>query len=584
MRTILIIEDHIVSCKALTAILENHGYAVVSAHLGEIGLQMAHAYQPDLILCDVLLPDLLGWDVLQQVRGSESIAPTLFVFLTGLEDREYMRKGMILGADDYLLKPVSNQHLIQTLDALFQKQERLAKPFVAEMKRVTQELQNIIYKDYLTGLSNRLGLKEKVQPHLQSLSSQDQNLQFSMIILSVGDWNDLVQVYGQGVMDQLMVRISQRLHHGLQDQEGEFYLAHIDADQLGLFCVDLADRHQITQLLDPFLDYLQQPYTLQDRCFQIQIQVGICCYPDGAIWDPESWFSCARIALQWAKRQVQQSYMFYEQHLGKTTLEWCQLKLDLGQALAREQLELHYQPVFNLTTGQPEQVEALLRWCHPHRGCVMPAKFIPMAEESATIAQLDLWGITMALQQMQTWCQDHHLRPLRMSVNLSAQTLRKPDLIHCIDTILDQTQTPPHLLCLELTERSLFNNLDATQAVLHRLKKRGIQVILDDFGQGYSSLHYLRMLPLDGLKIDQHLIQGLEEHSQNQAILKAIVRMAQGLELRVVAEGVETNPQLDFLRQQGYHAYQGFLACRPLDPEAALDFLLQEQHRRRFAA
>jgi len=583
MRTILLIEDDAISCQALTDVLEYYCYSVVAVRFGAIGIQMALAYQPDVILCDVMLPDILGWDVLQQVRGPEAIAATPFIFLTSLDERRYMRKGMILGADDYILKPVSNKDLHQTLEALFQKQERLAKPYIAEMKRVTQELQSIIYKDYLTGLPNRLGFKEYIQPYLQLGQTQVSEAGVCLFIFAIEAWSDLVVAYGKDITDQLVIHLSQRLHHGLKDQGTTFQLAHLDADQFGLFCLDMDDRGKVIQLVESFVEYLQQPYTLPNQCIQITVKAGICQHPEGIMTDPETWISCGRVALQWAKQHPSQPYQFYEQLPGKTTLEWCQLKLDLGTALEHDQMIIQYQPIFSLTTNEVEQVEALLRWQHPKKGKILPAKFIPMAEEAHNIAQFDLWVIAQGLKQVQSWGNHEMGEALRVSFNLSPQTIRQPDLMDSLDRILSQNQVPPHWITIELTETSLFSNLDATQQVLYQLKDRGIQIALDDFGRGYSSLHYLRALPLNTLKIDHHLVQHLESHPQNQAILKAIVRMAQSLALKVVAKGVETEKQLDFLLSQGYHSYQGFLSCGPLNAEAMLEFLQRRADRRSVA-
>jgi EAL domain-containing protein (putative c-di-GMP-specific phosphodiesterase class I) len=245
------------------------------------------------------------------------------------------------------------------------------------------------------------------------------------------------------------------------------------------------------------------------------------------------------------------------------------IESQLRSAQTNQELELHYQPQVNLVTGRIIGAEALLRWKNPSLGSVSPAKFIPVAEETGLIVPIGEWVLQTACAQARAWRNASQM-PIRVSVNLSARQFKQANLLGMVTQVLEETQLDPTLLVLELTETSVMEDVDTTISILQQLKKMGVQISIDDFGTGYSSLNYLKRFPIDVLKIDQSFVQDIITDTNDAAIAKAIIAMAQSLQLKVIAEGVETQEQYEFLRQNGCNAMQGYLFSRPLN---AIEFV-----------
>lgn len=572
MKTILIIDDDTNLCNILKQLLEEQGYAVAQAHRGWVGLEMAIAYQPDLILCDIMLPDLLGWDILSQVRSNAAICGIPFIFLSSLNNYQDMRRGMKLGADDYLIKPLDAEELIATLAACLKKNELLTQPYLDEMKRINENFQNVLYQDYLTGLPNQAGLRNTLS---QDLLHKDEAL-VSVIILRLEEMQNLNSMFGPSLGDQLLVHVSQRLEQWSRDQTYPVTIGRIDGSLFGLVVKQNLGHATLKLVIEELLALLQQPYSLGSQCLNLSFKAGAyLCEYDCPI-NAEVWLDYARIALQWCDRAGDQEYYIYNEIIGKQTLEWCRLKLDLTRALAESQLDVHYQPIANVITGRLVGVEALLRWNHPQIGPISPARFIPIAEESDLILELDFWGMRQAFTAIRHW-QSSQLLPLKLFVNVSTKHLKQPEFPAMLKALWEETGCDPSLILLEINERDLLDNFDQAHALLSEVKQYGVQIVLDDFGQGYSSLNYLRFLPLDILKVDRTLIQSLETDEQVKVILKGILRLAQTLNLKVVAEGVETKAQLDFLHSQGYQMIQGQIYQAPM-PSLQLENFLKDSH------
>lgn len=575
MKTILVIDDDVSLCNIVNAILTEQGYAVVQAHRGQMGLEMAIAYQPDLILCDVMLPDLLGWDVLSQIRSNVSICGIPFIFLSSLSNYQDMRRGMKLGADDYLLKPIEADELIETLEACLRKNELLTQPYLDEMKRINENLQNVLYQDTLTGLANQVGLRQNLS---QNLLQTDKELVSVMVLRleeiqeSSGNLHGSTGgnassntngQFGQDWADHLVVHVGQRLEQWSQGQSYPVTIGRLDRSLFALVLNHNLNHDTLAVVIQDILDRIQQPYTFSGQSFNLAFKVGayLCKY-DCPI-NAEVWLDYARIALQWCDRTGDQNYHIYNEIIGHQTLEWCRLQMDLSHALQNAQLEMHYQPIANMITGRLVGVEALLRWNHPQLGQISPSRFIPIAEESDLILELDFWGMRQAFTAARRW-QSSQLLPLKISVNLSSKHLQQEDFPQRLKTLWEETGCDPHLIMLEITEQDTLDNFERAYALLSEVKQYGVQVVLDDFGQGSSSLNYLRFLPLDIIKVNRALIQSLEQDDQVKGMLKGLLRLAQTLNIKMVAAGVETKAQLDFLHSQGYQMIQGHIYHKPM--------------------
>jgi diguanylate cyclase len=389
-------------------------------------------------------------------------------------------------------------------------------------------------------------------------------------------------MFGNFLGDQLLVQVAQRLQEWSHEQQEALDVARIDGSLFGLILHQCHDRQHLENIIESLLKNVQQVYTLADQCITLQFKVGayLCEYECSIHGD--TWIDHARIALQWCDRTKEKPYHIYNEIIGQQTLEWCRLKLDLTSAIEESALEIYYQPIANLITGRLAGIEALLRWHHPHLGCILPSKFIPIAEESNLVLDLDYWTLRKAIQQVQNW-QSSHIMPLRLSINLSPKHLQQNQLPEQLKQIFEETGFNPHSLIVEITETDLLESFGNAASMLHQIKAQGVQIALDDFGKGYSSLSYLRFLPLDILKVDRTLIYDLEKDDQVQSILKAILRLAQSLNIKIIAEGVETQDQLNFLHSQGYQMIQGYVYSHPLS-SLELERFLHQGHSLKVAA
>ena len=313
------------------------------------------------------------------------------------------------------------------------------------------------------------------------------------------------------------------------------------------------------------LDTIASPVALSGHEIRITCGIGIATFPqDGG--DVDSIVRNAAVAMHHAKRQQKHSYQFYSAELNAKALHRLSLGNQLRKALERDELRLFYQPKNDVQTGKVCGAEALVRWQHPERGLIGPLEFIPLAEDNGLIVPLGEWVLKTACLQSKSW-QSAGLPSHPISVNVSSHQFRQRQLVTMLRAILSETCADASLLMVEITEGVMLENAEANIKVLENIKSLGIKLSMDDFGTGYSSLSYLNRFPLDELKIDRSFVKELKQHGDHSAIIAAIIAMAHSLALRVVAEGVETQHQLDFLKNQRCDEFQGFIVSKPMPPE-----------------
>ena len=317
---------------------------------------------------------------------------------------------------------------------------------------------------------------------------------------------------------------------------------------------------------------------MDEHELHVTASIGIVIYPDDGI-EVEALLQNADSAMYEAKNRGRNNYQFYRLDLNSSATERQSLESGLRHAIQRHELELHYQPIVNLATDGVAGVEALLRWRHPALGCVLPAQFMSIAEESGMIVPIGQWVLREACRQAVAW-QNEGSPLLRLAVNISAVELRSKDFVSGIATILSQTGFAPHRLELELTETFLMQDSKSTALVLSALKEIGVHLALDDFGTGYSSLSYMRRFPIDALKVDRSFVRDLTTDADDASVVSAIINMGKSLHMRVVAEGVETREQLLFLEKHHCSEAQGYYFSRPLRVDEWADFLRQRAKNR----
>ncbi len=405
--------------------------------------------------------------------------------------------------------------------------------------------------DTLTGLANRWLFGQQLEQAIAVSERTGQS--FALLLLDLDDFKAVNDGYGHAAGDRLLVEAARRLKGALRAGET---VARLGGDEFTVVLPSIATPQEVEQVAAKLLDVLCLPYRMHGFDLAFSASLGIAVYPRDAR-DAATLLRYADMAMYHAKNSGRVSYAFYAHHMGWRMEEKLQLREQLKIALDSDGLELHYQPQVSVATGEVEAVEALLRWTHPQLGEIPPGRFIPVAEATGMILALGAWVLDRACRQIAAWTADG--LPLRVAVNLSTQQLRQVDLVEQVERSLARHGARADLLEIEVTESEAMADPEQARQVLWRLQRLGICITLDDFGTGYSSLAYLKHLPVSRIKIDREFLRPLLRSPEDAALVRAIVALAQTLDLRVVAEGVESDEQLLLLARYGCDTYQGWL-------------------------
>lgn len=428
---------------------------------------------------------------------------------------------------------------------------------IRERKRIQQDLARLESTDPLTGLANRRFFMDDLA-HTLSIADR-QMRQVALIMLDLDRFQTLNDSLGHQFGDELLIRVSRRLN-SLSNER--ILVAYSGGDEFMLCQQQLDNIDDVISLIGQIRQCFQSPFLIHGEEHQITATLGVAVYPQSGL-DADTLLRNADIALYRAKETGRNSYQFYTEGMQEREVMRLELEKDLTQALANNELSLHFQPQMNLATGTIDSVEALIRWQHPRRGLVPPAEFIPLAEENGRITDIGRWVIRAACAQLNHW-RGTPCERLRIAVNLSGKELESSDLVDHIRHSLNASGIDPDRLEIELTEESYIRNIEHNHRQLSRLHELGVHLAIDDFGVGYSSLGYLRNFPVDVLKIDRSFITDVPGRHDSRVITGAVISLAHSLGIRVIAEGVETEEQMDFLRQHHCNLVQGYLISRPL--------------------
>ncbi|NEO38344.1 MAG: EAL domain-containing protein [Moorea sp. SIOASIH] len=566
MNKILVIEDEPIIRKKLLTLLRAEGFETISSDNGSSGVKLAQNQQPDLIICDIIIPQLDGYGVLKTLQQHPVTAAIPFIFLSSKADWSDWRMGMRLGADDYLIKPVKRQELLDAIATRLQKRLYQTKRHHLELKKVQAQLNYLLRYDQVTHLPNRLLLEERFNQLL--LQRQGRYRRLPVLSLSFEQLNQIHNTLGPVSGDLLLQAVAKRLLGRVGPLDT---VAQSGIDKFVILLATTINQTEIAQMAETLIDALSLPFTIGKYEIVLTPRIGIACFGRDAL-DLNTLITHANRARENAGQKGQKAYEFYIASIGDKSQQALWLELQLRQALQKDELQVHYQPKVNLRTGEIEGAEALIRWYHPELGAISPAKFIPLAEKTGLIVPLGEWVLRKACTQAKLW-QTQGLSPVQIAVNLSGHQFNQPNLSDSIVAILKETELEARYLQLELTESTLMENPDHAIATLKELKSRGIQISIDDFGTGYCSLSYLRLFPFDVLKIDRSFVCQLTEDVKNEAITTAILQMAHSLKLKVVAEGVETASQLKFLCGHKCDEIQGYWFSPPLSAPTFTELL-----------
>ncbi len=431
---------------------------------------------------------------------------------------------------------------------------------VSVARAMALQMAHSAHHDFLTGLPNRVLLNDRVgQAVAFALRHQDK---VAVLYLDLDGFKHINDSLGHPVGDKLLQSIARRL---VACVRGADTVSRQGGDEFVVLLSDIDEVQDVAILATRLLRTVAQPHPIDGHDLLVTASIGVSVYPDDGL-DAETLIKNADTAMYHAKENGRRCYRFFAPAMNVRAVERQSIEVDLRRALERHEFMLHYQPKINLASGAIAGAEALLRWIHPTRGLVSPAEFIPVAEDCGVILPVGAWVLREACGQARAWL-DAGLAVTTMSVNISAMEFRSENFLTNLLIILGETGLDPRSLVVELTEGVLMHQPEAAASVIHSLRERGVQVAIDDFGTGYSSLSYLREFAVDEVKLDQSFVRRITTRNGDVPIVTAILAMARGLQLRVVAEGVETAEEQAFLRAHECDEAQGYYFSRPVPPE-----------------
>lgn len=516
----------------------------------------------DIVLLDLILPDSRGLETLTRMQMAAPYIP--IVVMSRMHDEALALQAVQHRAQDYLIKgQVDTQLLVRSLR------------YAIERKRAEERMQHMVTHDALTNLPNRMLFIDRLAQALIHAPRHDRMV--AILLMNLDRFKRVNDTLGHPVGDLLLIAMADRLSEILRKGDT---VSRLVGDEFALILDDIADADDVSGIAQKVSDSFAIPFEVVGHTLNVTASIGVSVFPEDCD-NPATLLKNADLAMCRAKELGSGGYQRYSSAMNDNASHHLRLENKLCHALDRDEMFLRYQPQIDLITGKIVAVEALLRWQNPDLGLVSPAEFITVAEETGLITRIGEWVLRAACQQNKAW-QTAGYPPIRMAVNLSARQFRQRQLIGTIHQVLSETGLDPSYLELELTESVMHGG--ETAAILQKLKDAGIHIAIDDFGMGYSSLSYLKRFPVTKLKIDQSFVQGIPDDADDMAITTAIVAMAHSLKLQVIAEGVETMKQQDFLRSLECHEMQGYYFNKPLPPSEINDCFSHNYHDRRLAA
>ncbi len=690
---VLVVDDDLSLRLAMGAAMVKAGFDVIEAQNGREGLALFQSNTPDLILLDVMMPEMDGFETCTAIRKLPEGKHTQILMVTGLDDIQSTERAFEVGANDFVSKPLNwvmlghrGKYMLragQAFQKLNKNERRLAKtqelaqlgnwdfdlinstfhcspearrllglidvnhvtyknflapviaqergqvketidtaiktktPFsinyriilpdgtlrhvlnrgeiwfnangkaetilgaiqdVTQLKRAEEEIRMLAFYDGLTGLANRMLFMDRLEQEI--IKSKRHKKNFALLFLDLDQFKRINDTFGHHIGDLLLKSVAETLREGVRRSDtvtkpvpdhSDTLIARLGGDEFIILLADISEPENAAIVARRILHEMRNPYDLEGHEVSVSTSIGISVFPaDGE--DIEVLLQHADSAMYHAKDTGKNNYQFYKESLNAAVQERFSLEHDIKYGLKRNEFILYYQPQIDLSTRKIVGAEALIRWLHPQKGMIPPDKFISIAEESGLIIDINKWVIQTACKQNTIW-RENGLNPIRIAVNLSGYQLASQNIIQIIKEALQDGNLDAKHLEVEITENILMQDTEDTVRVLKQLKDLSLRIALDDFGTGYSSLSYLTSFPVDIIKIDRSFVMGCTKLTNNLVIIKAIIAMGHSLGMKIVAEGIETEEQLELLKGFSADEGQGYYFSPPVSQEEFANLL-----------
>ena len=535
-------------------VLESEDYEIVEAEDGLDAIKAVEKQHPALLLLDAVMPGLDGFATCQQLkdRGHGDVP---VIMLTGLDDDESVERAYEVGAIDFITKPIK-------WAVLKHRVRSVVKRIVAERK-----VQRLEYRDSLTQLPNRLLFVDRMEQAIVRAERHRETI--ALMVVDIDDFKLVNDSFGHEAGDKLIKAVGDLLSKSLRRADT---VARLGGDEFAIIIENVDGVDDAISIADNLTTLLEHNVRLDDQETFTSASVGIALFPDDGS-DASTLLKNADTAMFRAKEQGRRCFQFYKAEMSVNAMERLELENSIRQAIENNELVIHYQPTIDIHNNEISGVEALLRWQHPEKGIIDPDDFLPTAIESGLIVPIGEWMIKTICHQLRVW-KESGMENQNISINLSARQFKDQNLLAVFTQAMDEHQIEGSELTIEVTEKTLVTSEGEIEGTLNKLHKMGVLIAVDDFGIGFASLTNLKDLPIDVVKIDEKFISGVPENEQDVAVVTAIAGLTRGLKLKLFAEGIENERQLNMLKGLGCQFAQGFYWSKALPADQYEQFYL----------
>ncbi|MBE9567684.1 MAG: EAL domain-containing protein [Proteobacteria bacterium] len=544
-RPIVVLADDDPSIRLMVRhVLESEDFDIVEASDGLEAIKAVEKHHPALILLDAVMPGIDGFTTCQQIKekGHTDI-PVMMI--TGLDDDASVERAYEVGAIDFITKPIKWAVLKHRVKSVVAK-------VIAERK-----VKLLAYRDTLTDLPNRLLFSDRLEQAV--IRAERSKTSMALMLVDIDDFKLVNDSFGHDAGDKLIKAVGHLISKSLRRADT---IARLGGDEFAVIIEGIDSPDDAISIADNLTTILEHNVRLDDQETYTSASIGIAVYPgDGK--DPRTLLKNADTAMYRAKENGRHCFQFYKPEMSVTAMERLDLENSLKSAFEKDEFLLHYQPIIDIHKNVVVGVEALLRWQHPDKGMIQPSDFISIIEDCGLIVPVGEWLINSVCKQLKHWA-DAGLEDQNVSINLSPRQFKEQDLVALFTQAMSEYGVDGSSLSVEVTERTLIDNVGEVEGVLKKLRAMGIRVLLDDFGTGYASLAYLKEFPIDVVKIDRAFVAGIPDSEEDSAIVDAIAGLTRGLKLSLLAEGVENDRQLSVLKSIGCQFGQGFYWSKAL--------------------